>query len=1028
MWPRPKSSFWKRFFAATKPLQRALVKAVPNLRALEATLFSPGDYLQRYPELADSGFLPALDYLLFGAAEERDPHRLFDTDFYFDQAPPISRRGRNPVLHYLGRGVAARRDPHPLFSTSHYLDSNPDVLWSRRNPLYHFIHWGSAEGRSPSPLFDVRAYLHRNPSAASKDVDALSHYLMNWEKVEFEPFFLFDTEFYLETNPDVERDRANPLYHFMRFGFLEGRNPHALFDIAYYLTENRDLQKTGINPLVHFAVSGNRENRRTHPLFDPEFYLSSQPELLTSDTPALSHFVNKGLRHDLPGSADFDPLYYSRLYPDVAPSGFAPLIHYIRFGAAEGRSIRSPRFEAGIPENLFPESSRLDLRLPPVAVDVIVPVYKGLEETRACLESVLASGNYLDVHVVAINDASPEAELSDYLRTLAQQGQIELIEHASNRGFVATANEGMALHEHRDVVLLNSDTEVFGDWVDRLARHAYSGRVGSVTPFSNNATICSYPRFCEPNPAPSHEDAQKLDALMSRVNAGRHCRIPTGVGFCMYIRRSCLKEVGNFDVNSFPRGYGEENDFCMRATGHGWQHLLAADLFVSHRGAVSFGRDADLLESALRAVLDKHPRYLDHVRWHTKIDRANAFRIAATAERIRQLGVPVWLSVLHKHGGGTEEHVNRLEADTAGRVFWVRVYPAEDSHLRLSCEVQGYEFSVALHSKIEYELLLRLLESLGVSRIHVHHSIDVPLDIQKLACDLDVPYDLTIHDYFLVCPKITLTDKNGRYCGEQPCRDRRGCDRVARQRKLAADVQAWRAKNEPLVRNASRVIAPSLDAASRIQSYFPSAEIIAAWHEEKSAPVLVSELDGHEKLRVAVLGNMNLHKGFANLKEVSQLASQRAVPLDFRLIGGVTPELSSEKLHFAITGKYKPNQLPELLSAYAPHLVWFPCQWPETFSYTLSTCMELGLPVAAPDLGAFPERLAGREWTWILPWETDPRAWLDFFLEIRENNFARGAGPVRRPEAVAGAEADFYPERFLKPAVRQGEYVVDLIQ
>src|SRR3712207_8814600 len=50
--------------------------------------------------------------------------------------------------------------------------------------------------------------------------------------------------------------------------------------------------------------------------------------------------------------------------------------------------------------------------------------------------------------------------------------------------------------------------------------------------------------------------------------------ISTGNGFCMYIRRDCLDAVGMLDEEAFPRGYGEENDFCMRATRDGWINLV----------------------------------------------------------------------------------------------------------------------------------------------------------------------------------------------------------------------------------------------------------------------------------------------------------------------------------------------------------------------------------------------------------------------------------------------------------------------
>ena len=117
-------------------------------------------------------------------------------------------------------------------------------------------------------------------------------------------------------------------------------------------------------------------------------------------------------------------------------------------------------------------------------LDIVVPVYRGEAETRACLASVLAADCRRPVNVVAIDDASPEPAISALLQDLARDGRITLIAHPENRGFVASVNEGMALHPDRDVVLLNSDTEVADGWVDRLGAHlAADTGIGTVTPF-----------------------------------------------------------------------------------------------------------------------------------------------------------------------------------------------------------------------------------------------------------------------------------------------------------------------------------------------------------------------------------------------------------------------------------------------------------------------------------------------------------------------------------------------------------------
>jgi GT2 family glycosyltransferase len=263
-------------------------------------------------------------------------------------------------------------------------------------------------------------------------------------------------------------------------------------------------------------------------------------------------------------------------------------------------------------------------------IDVIIPVYKGPHQTRRCIDSVLRSVEVTPFEIVAVDDASPDADITRYLDELAREGRITLVRNDSNVGFVQPVNRGMALHTDRDVVLLNSDTEVANDWLDRLRRSAYAyPDVATVTPFSNNATICSYPFEGWAGGVPGSLGLAALDHLCASTNAGRTVDLPTAVGFCMYIRRTCLDQVGLFDAQRFGRGYGEENDFCMRAAGAGWRNVLSGDVFVYHEGAVSFsGERLALTENAGKTLADLYPDYLRKVREYVRHDPAGTLRAA----------------------------------------------------------------------------------------------------------------------------------------------------------------------------------------------------------------------------------------------------------------------------------------------------------------------------------------------------------------------------------------------------------------
>jgi len=285
-----------------------------------------------------------------------------------------------------------------------------------------------------------------------------------------------------------------------------------------------------------------------------------------------------------------------------------------------------------------------------------VPVYRGFDDTLRCLYSVLSARCATPHAVVVVEDESPEPGLVEELLRLAQAGLIELHRNEKNSGFVASCNRGMALHADRDVVLLNSDTEVYGDWLDRLRRAALSAsRVGTATPLSNAAEICSYPFPQRDNHIALELTYAELDTAAAAANPNRVIRLPTAVGFCMYVRRECLQEVGLFDLDRFGMGYGEENDFCLRASARGWDHLLACDVFVRHTGSVSFGTQKTArIARGLELIHERFPHYRAEVHRFIQTDVAREPRARLDRARLAaRSGSSAMLFVTHVLGAGS---------------------------------------------------------------------------------------------------------------------------------------------------------------------------------------------------------------------------------------------------------------------------------------------------------------------------------------------------------------------------------------
>ena len=405
-------------------------------------------------------------------------------------------------------------------------------------------------------------------------------------------------------------------------------------------------------------------------------------------------------------------------------------------------------------------------------IDIVVPVYNAPHDLRACVDSVLTHLRP-DVRLVLIDDASPDPRIAGYFAELEQRAhpQVVLLRNAQNLGFTGTANRGMQL-SRADVILLNSDTIVTTGWLDAIMHCAATDpRTGTITPFSNNAEICSFPRFCEDNPWPAGADPEPVRVALAETAVPTYPDLPTGVGFCLYIRRALLDDVGLFDM-AFGAGYGEENDLCLRAARAGWRNVLADNAFVVHTGGKSFaGQKSELGVRNMALLLERHPYYLDMVRSYISADplrplrEAAAMRLAVNAEPGR--GV---LHVIHDHGGGTETHVRALIAGS--REHW-RHYLAIAVGDRWQVEEHRADggvvtFDLERGSQEPWDAFVGgICASFGIALMHLHNISACREGVLRALETLPVPYGYTVHDLNFACPTITFLAADGMYCGAQ---------------------------------------------------------------------------------------------------------------------------------------------------------------------------------------------------------------------------------------------------------------------
>jgi len=797
-----------------------------------------------------------------------------------------------------------------LFDQDFYRESNRDLASQGRSSLLHYARIGDREGRCPSACFDPVYYRLQAASPLARS-QALLHYLLVGRHRRLSPSVWFDAAFYLRENKDVARARWEPLVHYLRAGALQGRSPSESFDSPGYVDAYADVRASGMNPLLHYVAEGRFQGRRTR------FSSASDP------------------RHQAPHRAGWTSV-------EQVMAQLAAL-----------------------------DSSQLDAsKHRPKLVDVVIPVYRGRLETLRCLLSVLTAKVEVTYELIVINDASTDAVLTAILRQLNSAGLITLIEQASNQGFVKTANLGLTLHPERDVLLLNADTEVYDGWLDRLRRTALAQpNVGTVTPFSNNASICSYPRRGCDNPYPLELKDAELDALAARVNQGRSVPAPTAVGFCMYLRRACLDAVGLFDADAFSPGYGEENDFSLRASRRGWVHLIAADVFVRHWGARSFRGEKGRYVAAAKALIAK--RYPSYGRQIAAFNAADP--LAEARERLdwgrlaRQRRQQNVLILHHRRGGGS---ARRVAAEVAqlrqlgAAVFFLRPVPGDPRWLELEQPSLAQLPNLPRLRINDSAGFSRLFNALQITEVQTHGLFDlVPQAIghlERLVRSLGLRWVAYLHDYKSICPRVNLADRRGRYCGEAGERQCRRCLFLNGSEFGRPAIAAWRAMHGRALSAAASIRVPDPEVAQRIRRYFPDLPVEVSAHgcaeATVAAPVRLVATTSRQP-HVVVVGAIGRRKGFDVLLRCARAARAQRLRLRFTLLGFSLDDRQLKTAGVEVSGRYRDAEAFDRLQRLSPDLLWLPSVCPETFSYTLSIALRTGLPVCAFDLGAIAARL-----------------------------------------------------------------------
>lgn len=628
---------------------------------------------------------------------------------------------------------------------------------------------------------------------------------------------------------------------------------------------------------------------------------------------------------------------------------------------------------------------------------MIVPVHGAAEFFRRCLRSLLAHTDLERHRLVVVLDGPGQEEARDALAAAAPAALL-LLESPRQVGFVASVNRGMAASD-RDVVLLNSDTEVTARWLEKLQQAAYSDpAIATVTPFSNNATLCSLPRPFAANALPAGLDVDAFGRVVEERSRRERPRLPTGVGVCLYIKRKVLDAIGAFDEAAFGLGYGEESDFCMRAIRAGFVHVLDDATFVYHAGQRSFGAARTArARRAERVMSRRHPAYGPAIAGFMREDPLLPARhrvIEGLRPPRRPLAAGLPGTVVHLvHGwppwnaAGTEVYARGLalrQARDREVAVYARIGDADrrrgevtellDGSARVRLVVNNFTqrdplSRNALRDRRLQADFARFLDDHRPALVHVHHLAGHAAGLLDAVRARGLPYVFQLQDWWEPCARTNLLLPDRELCRGPAAGKCARCLPLTRIPPAAVTGRAlyawrWRVLRRAL-RDADAVVMGSRFIADsyRELGWLPARARVIPYGVEPASAVRPRTAPSLP-LRFAVIGSIMPHKGIHVAVEAFRGMDPARAALDIFGDASALPDYTRE-LQAALSpavrlrGRFPEAEKDAVYSAIDVLVV--PSLGLESFGLVVHEAAERGVPVLASRRGALAEALAGDE-------------------------------------------------------------------
>lgn len=291
-------------------------------------------------------------------------------------------------------------------------------------------------------------------------------------------------------------------------------------------------------------------------------------------------------------------------------------------------------------------------------------------------------------------------------------------------------------------------------------------------------------------------------------------------------------------------------------------------------------------------------------------------------------------------------------------------------------EGDGMLFSTVNISEL-FEALAKIYgKEIIVNSLYGYHNIEqVSQQIIGLANVLSVSLNYKLHDFHALCPSPHLLNAKDEYCGVPL--DHTICNNCLKNNSnwyikdsWAADIDEWRRPFSELFRKAETI---NFFDSSSIEIFcrafqIEDSKVYVTPHEDEyfECP---RKIDLSGPLHVGVLGTLTIVKGGNVVNALSRYLVQKSVRIPITIVGrSFLPVARGIRVH----GPYDVKELPDIVFGNRINVILMPSIVPETFSYTISEAMKMGLPIVAFDLGAQGKRVKQYELGKVVPLGSSP--------------------------------------------------------